>query len=86
MSFAEYKTQIDLTEPIPSISIESEEEKSEPSITARSKSLSAIFKKSEPKELFKRKKNEKLSKYDNIVGPFYLDPKLMDKFRSPKNC
>lgn len=39
-----------------------------------------------PKELFKRKKNEKTSKYDEIVGPFYVDPKLMDKFRSPKKC
>lgn len=39
-----------------------------------------------PKELFKRKKNEKMSKYDEIVGPFYVDPNLMDKFRSPKKC
>ncbi len=39
-----------------------------------------------PKELFKRKKNEKISKYDEIVGPFYVDPNLMDKLRSPKKC
>lgn len=40
----------------------------------------------EPKILFQRKKNETLSKYDEILGPFYIDPLLMDKFRSPKKC
>lgn len=44
------------------------------------------FELTKPKELFKRKKNEKISKYDEIVGPFYVDPNLMDKFRSPKKC
>ena len=49
-------------------------------------SFKSRFKINPPKELFKRKKNEKLSKNDEIVGPFYIDPYLMDKFRSPKKC
>lgn len=52
----------------------------------KSKDFKSRFKISQPKELFKRKKNEKLSKYDALVGPFYIDPYLMDKFRSPKKC
>lgn len=34
----------------------------------------------------KRKLNYKLSRYDEYVGPFYIDPELCEKFRQPKKC
>lgn len=89
MTFAEYKEMIDHKEKIdvPEINIENIQEKSVGGlIDTKSRTLSSIIKKTEPRELFKRKKNEKLSNYDNLVGPFYIDPKLMDKFRVPKKC
>lgn len=55
-------------------------------VTERPITMKNRFEVIKPKELFKRKKNEKISKYDEIVGPFYVDPNLMDKFRSPKKC
>lgn len=55
-------------------------------VTERPITMKNRFEVIKPKELFKRKKNEKMSKYDEIVGPFYVDPYLMDKFRSPKKC
>lgn len=54
--------------------------------TGRKVTMKNRFELTKPKELFKRKKNEKISKNDEIVGPFYIDPNLMDKFRSPKKC
>lgn len=88
MTFTEYKEMIDHKEKIdvPEINILNIQEKSNGLIDTKSKTLSSIIKKTEPKELFRRKKNEKLSNYDNLVGPFYIDPKLMDKFRTPKKC
>lgn len=53
---------------------------------ARAKLMKARFQVSQPKKLFQRSKNERLSKEDEVVGPFYIDPNLMDKFRSPKKC
>lgn len=55
-------------------------------VTERPITMKNRFEVIKPKELFKRKRNEKISKYDEIVGPFYVDPNLMDKFRSPKKC
>lgn len=52
----------------------------------RAKSLRSRFAKSQPRKLFQRSRNERLSKLDELLGPFYIDPNLMDKFRSPKKC
>ncbi|KAG4073557.1 hypothetical protein HA402_000781 [Bradysia odoriphaga] len=60
--------------------------KDKDSVSERPITMKNRFEVIKPKELFKRKKNEKISKYDEIVGPFYVDPNLMDKFRSPKKC
>lgn len=55
--------------------------------TDRARSLRSRFAISQPRKLFERNRNERLSRqYDNIDGPFYIDPNLMDKFRSPKKC
>lgn len=54
--------------------------------TDRTKSIKGRFQATQPKKLFQRSKNERLSKEDEIDGPFYIDPCLMDKFRSPKKC
>lgn len=87
MSFAEYKKMTGNEEKVevPEINISNIQDRSG-LIDTKSKTVSSIIKKTEPKELFKRKKNERLSNYDNLVGPFYIDPKLMDKFRVPKKC
>lgn len=34
----------------------------------------------------KRKLNYKLSRYDEYVGPFYIDLEVCEKFRQPMKC
>lgn len=63
------------------------EHRSDTADTDRARSLRSRFARSQPRKLFERNRNERLSRhYDNIDGPFYIDPNLMDKFRSPKKC
>lgn len=82
ISFEQFK-DLDNEEPPKNVSVNEEP------ITARTdrtKSMKGRFQASQPKKLFQRSKNERLSKEDEIDGPFYIDPYLMDKFRSPKKC
>lgn len=36
--------------------------------------------------LFKRKKNKKLGRLDELVGPLYVDPQINEKLANPRNC
>lgn len=36
--------------------------------------------------LFRKKKNKRLKKMDEIEGPLYIDPFLSEKLRNPKKC
>lgn len=85
ITFDEFKDQTSQEIPITRV-IEQKNGKDKDLVTERPITMKNRFEVIKPKELFKRKKNEKMSKYDEIVGPFYIDPNLMDKFRSPKKC
>lgn len=37
-------------------------------------------------KLFKRKKNQKLRRLEDVVGPLYIDPKVNDKLENPRKC
>ncbi|KAJ6643216.1 hypothetical protein Bhyg_08173 [Pseudolycoriella hygida] len=83
LTFDEFKERDSQREPNTPVK-ETKNSKEKDSTTERPITMRNRFEVIKPKELFKRKKNEKISKYDEIVGPFYVDPNLMDKFRSPK--
>lgn len=71
---------------MPNIEDEGTNAASGPDDPDRAKSLRSRFAKSQPRKLFQRSRNERLSRMDELLGPFYIDPNLMDKFRSPKKC
>lgn len=37
-------------------------------------------------KLFKRKKNQKLRKLEDVDGPLYIDPQINDKLENPRKC
>lgn len=48
--------------------------------------LKDFNKSSKPDPLFRRFKMHRSSRTDDLMGPFYTDPYLMDKFRTPSKC
>lgn len=65
-----------------SIKLDRLEVRSDDTGTDRTRSMRMRSVKIRPQKLFERKRNERLPKDDNLDGPFYIDPELMDHLRS----
>lgn len=52
----------------------------------RGPKLNELNKPRKPPAILKNLRINRASRYDDLIGPFYTDPELMDKFRSPWKC